>query len=156
MIIYMQLVSEAFLASIHDSCSSEKPLLTAAQMKDTLKCATQLCRFSKRLADEKTPISHVWKPAKWSDLAMKLSESDTFKASVSLTKACEQISTLAKDNSVDKASKIDRKTVSSSEGRPRSTSKRKQEEGAGEGTDSELKPKKPKRKKVLKASVEKV
>lgn len=152
MISFMQLVSDAFITSVSKSCSEEKPLMTTAQMKDTLKCASQLCRFSKRIADEETPNTKIWQPERWSGLAVKLSESDSFKASVSLSKTCQQISQLAAQGSVIKATKKGRKSsgTSNSQTKPSSASKRKVEEDAEDGVDSEPMPKKPKRKKVRK------
>ena len=126
--------------------------MTTAQMKDTLKCASQLCRFSKRIADEETPSTEIWQPERWSGLAVKLSESDSFKASVSLSKTCQQISQLAAQGSVIKATKKGIKLSGAPNGqsKPSSTSKRKVEEDAEDGVNAEPKPKKLKRKKVRK------
>lgn len=148
---FMHHVSEALLTSILDSCNSEKPLMTIAQMKDALKCATQLCRYSKRILEEEA-VSQAWKPAKWSDLSRGLSESEYFKASVSLAKACQQISKLSESASSLQKQSSNNKAASATqvtEDQSKASLKRKQKTDRVE-LESNSRPEKTKRKKLRK------
>ncbi|KAI5124484.1 hypothetical protein M0805_003011 [Coniferiporia weirii] len=141
----MPLVSEAFLTAVSSSCSSDSPMMTAVQLKDALKVASQLCRFSKRFFSDTATLKNAWQPEKWDKMAAALSSSEQFKSSTSLAKTCQQISQLAQSSSLSK------KTSSGlTMDRIKPVLKRKQEDAA-EDEDNESKIKKPKRKKVRKA-----
>lgn len=88
----MPSVSRALGRVVSENCSSDKPFMTAAQMKETLKDGMQFCRFTKRFAAGS--LSSIWRPEDWDDLAKQLEASSQFKSAVSLAANCRQISKL--------------------------------------------------------------
>lgn len=85
----MPSVSRALARVVSENCSSDKPFMTAAQMKETLKDGMQFCRFTKRFAADS--LSSIWRPEDW---AKQLEASTQFKSAVSLAANCRQISKL--------------------------------------------------------------
>lgn len=63
--------------------------MSSTQMKEALKTALQIARFTKRLLAEET--TKIWKSNAWSELADDLAQSKHYKASVSLPSTCKQI-----------------------------------------------------------------
>lgn len=151
---FVQEVSEALHSTILVACSSEKPLVTTAQMKDTLKYASALCRLSKRLANDDMSISDVWSPEKWSELGIKLSESEHFKASVSLAKTCQQISQLARDTTTSKGKPKQKKGATANDKLDKKTKRKNEDAENNDGSNQEQNLRRPKRKKVRKTHSE--
>ncbi|KAH8117507.1 DNA polymerase phi-domain-containing protein [Phellopilus nigrolimitatus] len=147
---FMPSISKVFSDIVFTSCTSDKPVMTAGQMKEALKVALQLCRFSKRIASDTSTLKESWSPKQWSELATKLSSSEHFRASISLAGTCQQISQLVQSQARSN-SKADKAPAKSDKVKSTSALKRKQEvetEGTGDGDSA---PRKPKRKKVRKA-----
>lgn len=93
---YVGAVSSALNHIIADSCTSEKPALSASQLKESLKMALQMCRLSKRIAVSSLDrLGVAWKPSSWLQLASQLSKSTHFKDSSSAQASCRQIAQIA-------------------------------------------------------------
>ena len=146
----ISLVSDVFVDVITNLCSSEKPLMTAAQLKDTLKVGLQLCRYSKRISPDLDSVKRAWPPKKWDTLASKLASSEHFKSSTSLSTTCQQISKIAQASAgVNNTKGSTAATPSSNQ--EKGVRKRKQEDVGNESSvANDNSTRKPKRKKVRK------
>lgn len=149
----MSLVSTTLINIISNLCSSEKSLMTPAQLKDTFKVGLQLCRFSRRVCSDNETLKRTWPPKKWNELASKLASSEHYKSVASLINTCQQIQKTVQSSAGDLSTKKSSSAATLSLNQDGSNRKRKQEEDLGNESSvaNDNSTKKPKRKKVRKS-----
>ncbi|KAG6831186.1 hypothetical protein H0H92_012326 [Tricholoma furcatifolium] len=83
-----------------DACA-EKNSLNAAQLKELLKLALVAVRQTQRTIGASS--SEIWQPSSWHSLTGRLNSSERFKKSSGLSKMCEQLVRLSKQEASKKA-----------------------------------------------------
>jgi DNA polymerase phi len=121
--VFMSSLRQILLGIGTQSCS-EKPKLSAAQLKDAFKLALVAVRQTKRVAPE--ALQETWKPTSWVSLKASLQSSPRFASSTAIHKQCDQVALLSRteDAEGNGNAKKKRKAESESEVKTKTKSKK--------------------------------